>query len=65
MQEYGIFSDESADYTSDSAVESQMYSYEEAEKRLAEICEETGESDDNLYVHEVEEPEEDEEEEDE
>ena len=68
--EWGIFSDESPDYTSESAVESQMYSREEAEKRLAEIREEyedTGaerakaghdDYDDNLYVHECEEPEE-------
>ncbi len=70
--EYGIFSDESADHTSDEAVESQMYSREEAEKRLAELraegyangAMEPGE-DDNLYVHECEEPEEPDDEEDE
>ncbi len=75
--EYGIFSDESADHTSDEAVESQFYSRKEAEKRLAELREEyegtSGERvkagddayDDNLYVHECEEPEEPDDEEDE
>lgn len=70
--EYGIFSDESPDHTSESAVESQMYSREEAESRLAEMRreygaewnEESGEWDDNCYVHECEEPDDETEEED-
>jgi hypothetical protein len=35
-QEWGIFNDESADYTTDEAVEAQFYSREEAEAALAE-----------------------------
>jgi hypothetical protein len=65
MKEWGIFSDESADHTSEEAVESQMYSREKAESRLAEIRIENGDDDDNCYVHEVEEPDEEEEDDDE
>jgi hypothetical protein len=65
--EYGIFSDESESHASIDAIESQMYSKEEAELRLAEMraeavaagTMEVGE-DDGMYVHEVEEPEEEE-----
>lgn len=64
-QEWGIFSDESADYTSEEAVESQFYLREEAEARLAEIRQENGDDDDNCCVHECEEPEDDEDESDE
>lgn len=55
MAEYGIFSDESADYTEEEAVESGFYSKEEA---LAAIADRYSD-DDELTVHLVEEPEDD------
>lgn len=58
--EWGIFSDESADYTAPEAVEAGFYSKAEAEKRLAEIRKENGDDDDNCTVHKVEEPDADE-----
>lgn len=64
MTEWGIFSDESADWTADQAIEAQMYSREEAEQRLAEIRKENGvdaDEDDNCVVHMVEEPDDEEE----
>lgn len=63
-REYGIFNDESADYTEAEAVETGFFSSEMAESRLREIRRENGtaeDEDDNCYVHPVEEPEEEEE----
>lgn len=57
--EYGIFSDESQDYTEEEAVEAGFWSPEEAQTALAERYSE----EDGLAVHAVEGPEEDEEEE--
>lgn len=51
--EYGIFNDESPDYTAAEAVEAGFYSVGEAEKALAERYS----PEDDLHVHPVEEPE--------
>lgn len=55
--EYGLFNDESANYTEGEAVEAGFYSREDALQALAERYTD----DDDLIVHEVE-PDEDEEE---
>ncbi len=52
MQEYGIFNDESEDYTADNAVEAGFYSLEEAMKALEERYSDS----DDCYTHECEEP---------
>lgn len=57
MTEYGIFNDDSADYTEDEAVEAGFYSKEEAEEAIMDRYSD----DDSLTVHEVEEEEEEEE----
>lgn len=57
MVQYGIFSEDSADYTEDEAVEAGFYSYEEAEKAIKDRYHE----DDELEIAEVEETEETEE----
>ena len=54
--QWGLFSDESADWTEDESVEAGFYTRAEAEQALAERYS----PDDELTVHEVEEPEEDE-----
>jgi hypothetical protein len=59
--EYGIFNDESSDYTEDQALEAGFYSRESAEAALRERYSE----DDNATVHEIEEPDEEDEDEDE
>ena len=51
--EYGIFGDESADYSSEEAIEAGFYSKEDAEKALADNYS----PEDDLVVHIVEEPE--------
>jgi hypothetical protein len=51
--EYGIFGDESEDYSSEQAIEAGFYSLEEAQKALAERYRQ----DDDLIVHIVIEPE--------
>ena len=53
--QWGIFNDESADYTEDYAVEAGFWSREEAEAALAERYSE----DDDCHVHVVEEPDDD------
>lgn len=58
MIEYGIFNDDSADYSSQEAVESGFYSVEEAEKAI----EERYSDEDFLTVHCIEEPDDDEDE---
>ncbi len=70
--QYGIFSDESEDYTGDNAIVAQFYSREEAEEELARMRAEAidnrimePDEDDNMYVHECEEPEDEEEDEEE
>lgn len=57
MTEYGIFNDDSVDYSAEEALEVQFYSIEAAEKAIADRYNE----EDDVIVHEVEEPEEDEE----
>ncbi len=57
MQQFGIFSDESADWTEEEAVECGFYTKEEAETALHTRYHE----DDELVVHVIEEDEEDEE----
>lgn len=59
--EYGIFNDESVDWTAKEAVEAGFFSAEEAEKAIKERYSE----EDELIVHRIEEDEEDEEEEEE
>ena len=49
--EWGIFNDDSADWTADEAVEAQFYSREEAEAALADRYSD----DDSLVIHAVEE----------
>ncbi len=58
--QYGIFNDESADYTEAEAVEAGFYSLEEAEAGLRQYGD-----DEDLVVHAIEELEEDEDEDDE
>lgn len=53
MNEWGIFNDESADYTAEEALEAQFYSRADAERTLA-----TYDPEDEAYVHEVEPPDE-------
>lgn len=55
MTEWGIFNDESPDYTSEEAVESGFWSKEEAEQALTSRYKD----DDDCHVHECEEPDED------
>jgi hypothetical protein len=55
MTEWGIFNDESEDYTADEAIEAGFYSREEAEKALTERYSE----DDDAEVQVCAEPEED------
>lgn len=57
VTEWGIFIDESEDWTAEQALEAQFYSREAAEARLAEAY-----AEEDATVHEVE-PEEEEEEE--
>lgn len=57
MNEYGIFNDESADYTAEEAVEAGFYSREEAQRAIRERYGD----EDELYVHSVEEPDEEDE----
>lgn len=54
--EYGIFNDESANWTEEESLEAQFYSREEAEAAIKERYAD----EDDLTVHEIEEPEEDE-----
>lgn len=61
MTEWGIFNDESADWTAGEAVEAGFYSREEAERAIAERYS----VDDELTVHEVQEADEDEDDSDE
>lgn len=61
MTEWGIFNDESSDYTEPEAIESGFYSQEEAEIAIRErYCE----AEDGLHVHVIEEADEEEDEED-
>lgn len=55
--EWGIFSDESAEYTADEAVEADFYSLAEAETAMKTRYT----TEDDLHVHVIEEAEEDEE----
>ncbi len=55
MNEWGIFNDESADWTAEEAVEAGYYSREEAEAALHERY-----ADDDCQTHEIEEPEDEE-----
>lgn len=57
MTQYGLFNDESADWTENEAVEADFWSKEAAEKALAERYTE----EDELTIHEIEEPEEEDE----
>ena len=59
MIEWGLFNDESADWTEGEAVETGFWSREEAEKAVADRYS----PEDELTVHEVEEAEDDEEDE--
>jgi hypothetical protein len=61
MSEWGIFGDESADYSEEESIEAGFYSREEAETAMRDRYSD----DDDLHVHAVEEADEDEEEEDE
>ena len=61
MTEYGIFNNESADYTAEEALEAGFYSEEEARKAITARYPD----DDDLEVREVEEPEDEEEDEEE
>lgn len=58
MDEYGIFSDESADWSEEEAIEAGFYSQQEAEMAIRERYSD----DDELTVHVIEEPEEEEDE---
>lgn len=60
MNEYGIFSDESADWSEEEAIEAGFYSRQEAEAAIRDRYS----ADDELTVHTIEEPEEDEDEDD-
>lgn len=55
MEEYGIFNDESADWTEEEAVEAAFYSRLEAETALRDRYHE----DDELIVHRIEEADDD------
>ncbi len=55
MPEYGLFNDESADYTADEAVEAGFYSVADAQ---AAIRDDYG-ADDGLEIHLIEEPDDD------
>lgn len=59
--EYGIFNDEAANWSSEESIEAGFYSREEAEKAIAERYQ----PDDGLEVHVIEEPDEDDDEEEE
>jgi len=52
MTEYGLFNDESADYSAEESVEAGFYSREEAEAAILARYD----ADDGLVVHECEEP---------
>ena len=56
MIEYGLFNDESADYTADEAVEAGFSSPEDAQRAIDERYS----PEDELIIHQIEEPEEDE-----
>ncbi len=58
MTHYGLFNDESADWTEDEAVEAGFYSRSDAEIAIRERYSE----EDELTIHEIEEPEDGEEE---
>jgi len=58
--EWGIFNDDSIDYTDAECIECGFSSYEEALKRLVEIRKEYGYDDDDCIIHVVEEAEEEE-----
>jgi len=53
MDEWGIFNNESADYTSDEAIEADFWSRGEAEAALKERY--SGEGDEDCHVHKIEE----------
>ena len=56
--EYGLFDDQSDNYTEEEAVEAGFFSVEEAQKAIAERYQ----PDDDLVIHRVEEPDDDDEE---
>lgn len=58
MKQYGIFNDESADYSEEEAVEAGFWSFEEAEKAIKDRYTD----EDEVYVRGIEEPDDDEDE---